>query len=413
MRRQRRGYGAVMAITLLGLIAAACGGGEEGAGNGGSEPVALHIGAVLPETGSLAFLGVPMIAAVRLAVDDVNAQGGNVTLTLADSATSPAEGLESVRRLLGEGADVIVGAGSSGVSQAFIQTLFDERVPQCAASNTSPVFTTQENAAYYFRTIPPDTAMAPVIADVATAQGATRIAILGRADAWGTALDALLREEFARLGAESLSILYDPEAPSRSAEVAAVVNYSPDMVINLGFSSDGTDTVRQLLEAGVGPERQFAATGLYTPTLWRGVDANNPAVLDGMLGISQTAKGSEAFRERLAAVAGEHLAYGAEAYDCVILFALAALVAGDPADSDAMLAAVEGLTRGGVTCASYRECAGLIVAGQDIDYTGISGPINLDAAGDPTVAVYSIHTWENGGEAVTLSTETVDLAARE
>ena len=42
----------------------------------------------------------------------------------------------------------------------------------------------------------------------------------------------------------------------------------------------------------------------------------------------------------------------------------------------------------------------------------MSGPINLDAAGDPTVAVYSIHTWEDGGNPVTLSTETVDLAAK-
>ena len=378
-----------------------------------SGPVALHVGAVLPETGSLAFLGVPMIAAVRLAVEDVNAQGGAVTLTLADSATSPAAGLESARRLLAEGAHVIVGAGASGVSQAFVQTLFDERVPQCAASNTSPVFTTQENAAYYFRTIPPDTAMAPVIADVAIARGASRIAIIGRADAWGNALDALLRAEFERLGAETHSVLYDPETASYSAEVASVVNYDPDMVINLVFSSDGAETVRQLIEAGVGPERQFAATGLYSPTLWESVDASNPAVLDGMLGISQTAKGGDAFKARLTAVAGDYLAYGAEAYDCVILLALAARLTGDPGDGEAMMAAIAGLTHDGAECSSYGECAALIDEGRDIDYRGVSGPINLSPEGDPTVAVYSIHTWEDGGTSVTLGTETVDLAARE
>ncbi len=423
--------GALVAAAISAAIAiTACGGGEdaeppapretpapaaEGAAteDAAAAPVALHVGAVLPETGSLAFLGVPMIAAVRLAVEDVNAQGAAVTLTLADSATSPATGLESARRLLAEGAHVIVGAGASGVSQAFVQTLFDERVPQCAASNTSPVFTTQANAAYYFRTIPPDTAMAPVIADVAVAAGASRIAIIGRADAWGNALDALLREEFERLGAESHSVLYDPETASYSAEVAAVVNYGPDMVINLGFSSDGSETVRQLIEAGVGPERQFAATGLYSPTLWESVDASNPAVLDGMLGISQTAKGGDAFKARLTAVAGDYLAYGAEAYDCVVLLALAARLTGDPSDGDAMMAAIAGLTHDGTECASYGECAALIDAGEDIDYRGVSGPINLSPEGDPTVAVYSIHTWEDGGKPVTLGTETVDLAARE
>ncbi len=426
----------LVVVALLAVALAACGGGEDPAPPPATAPaeattatetptatqpeateagtvaetVAINIGAVLPETGSLAFLGVPIIAAVRLAVDDVNAQGGRVTLSLADSATNPAAGLEGARRLLGEGAHVIVGAGASAVSQAMVQTLFDEQIPQCSPSNTSPVFTDQENAAYYFRTIPPDTAMAPLIADVVVARGHSRIAIIGRADAWGNALESLLVDEFEELGAETLSVLYDPETASYSAEVAAVVSYNPEMVINLGFSSDGSETVRQLIESGVGPERQFAATGLYSPTLWESVDASNPSVLDGMLGISQTAKGAGEFKDRLRAEAGDYLAYGAEGYDCVILMALAARIVGDPADGEAMMRAINGLTHDGVECTSYAECAALIDEGQDVDYSGVSGPINLSPEGDPTVAVYSIHTWQDGGNAVTLSTETVDLA---
>ncbi len=421
MRTAWRTGGAFVAALVCALALAACGddGGGEPATATPAEPAAtpdapaLHLGAVLPETGSLAFLGVPMIAAVQLAVEDVNAQGGDVRLTMADSGTDPATGLGAVQRLLGEGAHAIVGAGASGVSQAFVQTLSDERTPQCAASNTSPVFSTQENADYYFRTISPDTAMAPVIADTVVERGASRIAVIGRADAWGNALAALLEEEFTRLGAERLIVLYDPEEPSRSAEVSAVVNYVPDMVINLGFSSDGADTVRQLLEAGVGPERQFAATGLYSPDLWQAIDPNDPSVLDGMLGIQQGGDTIPAFLERLgAATGGDYLAYGAEAYDCVVLLALAALVAGDPGDGEAMLAAVGGLTRGGVECADYGECAALLAEGRDIDYTGVSGPLNLDAVGDPTVAAYTLRSWADGGQAVDLGVQVIDLEAR-
>ena len=413
----------VAATTMLALALVSCGdGGEEptptpeattatAATEASAAPVTLHIGGVLPETGSLAFLGEPIIAAVRLAVEDVNAQGGSVSFSLADSATNPATGLEGARRLLGEGAHVIVGAAASAVSQAFVQTLFDEQVPQCSPSNTSPVFTTQENAAYYFRTIPPDTAMAPLIADYVVSRGLSRVAIIGRADAWGNALESLLVDEFDKLGADTLSVLYDPETASYSAEVAQVVNYNPDIVINLGFESDGSETVRQLIESGIGPERQFAATGLYSPTLWESVDASNPSVLDGMLGISQTAKGAEDFKARLRAAGQDYLAYAAEGYDCVILMALAARVVDDPGDGEAMMAAIAGLTHDGVECTSYGECAALIDEGKDVDYSGVSGPINLSDEGDPTIAVYSIHTWEDGGNPVTLSTETVDLAA--
>ena len=253
--------------------------------------------------------------------------------------------------------------------------------------------------------------MAPLVADIVVARGHSRVAIIGRADAWGNALESLLVEEFEELGADTHSVLYDPETASYSAEVASVVNYNPDIVINLGFSSDGSETVRQLIESGIGPERQFAATGLYTPTLWQSVDDSNPSVLDGMLGISQTAKGAEDFKDRLRAEAGDYLAYGAEGYDCVVLMALAARIVGDPADGEAMMRAIDALTHGGVECTSYGECAALIDEGRDIDYSGVSGPINLDAAGDPTVAVYSVQTWEDGGNPVTLSTHTVDLAA--
>lgn len=422
MRTARRPGGALVAALVCALALAACGDDDDDAPAAtvvdtpaatATEAGALHIGAVLPETGSLAFLGVPMIAAVRLAVADVNAAGGNLRVTMADSATDPASALTAVRRLLGEGAHAIVGAGGSAVSQAFVQTLSDERTPQCAASNTSPVFSTQANADYYFRTIAPDTAMAPVIADAVVGRGAARIAVIGRADAWGNALAALLEEEFARLGADSLTVLYDPEEPSRSAEVTAVVNYAPDMVVNLGFSSDGADTVRQLLEAGVGPERQFAATGLYSPDLWEAIDPNDPSVLDGMLGIQQGGDSAPAFLERLAAATGgDYLAYGAEAYDCVVLLALAALAAGDPADGPSVLVAVAGLTRGGAECASYGECAALLAEGRDIDYTGVSGPLNLDAAGDPTVAAYTLRGWADGGQALDLGAQVIDLEDR-
>ena len=443
MRRSSgRAWAAVAVAALLALAVGSCGGDGEtatapateappaaggdapetatasatetppAAGGDAPDAAALHIGAILPETGSLAFLAVPVVAAVRLAVEDVNAEGGNVTLTLADSATLPATGREAARRLLGEGAHVIVGAGASAVSQAFIQILSDERIPQCSPSNTSPVFTTQENAAYYFRTVPPDTAMAPLIADVVVGRGATRVGIIGRADAWGNALDALLRTEFAALGAETHSVLYDPETASYSAEVASIVNYDPDIVINLGFRNDGSETVRQLLEAGVGPERQFAATGLYSPTLWRDVDPTDPSALDGMLGVAQSVRASGEFAERLAARSGDdYLAYGAEGYDCVVLLALAARLAGDPDDGEAMMAAINRLTQGSVACRGYGQCAALIEAGEDIDYQGMSGPLNLDAAGDPTVASYSVWTWEDGGNPVAIGDQTVDLGA--
>ena len=111
--------------AALVLVAAACGGDDAG------DPE-LVIGQVMPETGALAFLNAPMIVSIDLAVQDIQAAGGNVRLLTGDSATDPDVAPETVNRLLGEGAHVIVGAAASGVSQSFIQTLYDAQIPQCS-----------------------------------------------------------------------------------------------------------------------------------------------------------------------------------------------------------------------------------------------------------------------------------------
>ena len=391
---------ALALVAVFGLVAA-CGDDDDGGG-----AVTLHLGTVLPETGGLSNLGRPMIAGVRLAEADIKAAGGDIQVTYADSATSPETAPEAVNRLLSAGVHAIVGAGASGVSQSFIQALFDEKIPQCSPSNTSPSFSTQENAAYYFRTVPPDIAIAPILADLVVGDGHTRISLVARADDWGQSLLHELEKELEQVGAEYDSILYDPAAISFAAEVAAVESYGPDAVINITFN-EGVALIRHLIEAGYGPERQYLTNGLIDPGLANQVDPSNPNVVDGMRLLEPGA--DLEFNKRLEAQTGGEIAYGAAAYDCTIILALAAQIAGST-DGDALLDAVGKVTDGGTECTSYAQCSDLIRGGEDIDYVGVSGPINLDEVGDPTVATYIITTYTNG-EFDRLRVAEVDLSS--
>lgn len=398
----------VSVAALLALLVVACGGDEEeptpeptsapateAAATEAPPPdeaVELHIGVVLPETGALGFLNPPMIESVRLAVADILEAGGAIKVTYADTGTNPDVATESVNRLLGEGAHVIVGAAASGISQSFIQRLYDERIPQCSPSNTSPSFSTQENAGYYFRTVPPDEAVAPIIADEVVADGGTRVAILARADDYGNALANLMVHALNELGAESSIISFDPNASSFESEVAATRAYGPDAIVHISFE-EGTSIIRGLLEAGFGPEIQYAADGLFFPTLWELVDPNNPNVLDGMKLIG--ASGSREFNERLGTITGGNLIYGGQSYDCVVLLVLASEAAGST-DGDAIIEALATLTDGGAECRSYADCSALLAEGENIDYVGVSGPLNLDEVGDPTVGNYAIAQFQDG-----------------
>jgi branched-chain amino acid transport system substrate-binding protein len=42
---------------------------------------------------------------------------------------------------------------------------------------------------------------------------------------------------------------------------------------------------------------------------------------------------------------------------------------------------------------AFAECKEMLEAGEDIDYNGISGPIEFSDAGDPTVASVGVYTF--------------------
>ncbi len=367
--------------------------------------VALHVGLLVPETGAVGPLAAPAIEAMKLAVADINAAGGNITVTLADTATNPATAREAAARLLGEGADVIVGPATSAVTQAVIQALFDERVPQCSPSAQSPALSTQENAAYFFRTVPPAHAVAPIMARVVAEDGGARVAIVGRADDYGTAISGLVAQLLTDFGAEAEVVLYDPAATTLDAEVAAVADFAPDAIVNVGFFFDGTSIIHGLIEAGFGPEIQYGGDALFHPFLWQLIDPSDPTVLDGMKFIGVA--GSDEFNTRISDVTDGNVNFAAQSYDCVVLMALAAEIAGGT-DGDAIMAAINGLTHGGTECSSYGECAALIDAGEDVDYVGVSGPINFTPAGDPTTGSYAVFQFQ-GGQIAVLEAYEVDL----
>jgi branched-chain amino acid transport system substrate-binding protein len=88
----------------------------------------------------------------------------------------------------------------------------------------------------------------------------------------------------------------------------------------------------------------------------------------------------------------DSFSYGPEAYDAIVTTALAAAVAESDSGTD-IGAEIPGVTREGTKCTSYEECMGLIEEGEDIDYDGASGPIEMSDAGDPQVANFQIREY--------------------
>lgn len=218
----------------------------------------LKIGSLLPQTGSLAFLGPPEFAGVELAVNEVNEAGGvlgkDVEYSAGDSGdTSTDTASQTTDRLLTEGVDAIIGAASSSVSLTVIDKITAAGVVQFSPANTSDKFTTYADHGLFFRNAPPDVLQGSVLGQVVIDDGVSTAYILALDDAYGTGLAARVGDVISGGGVEVLdTVIYDPKATSFSSEIQAVKDAQPDAIILISFD-EGSRILRGLVEAGVGP----------------------------------------------------------------------------------------------------------------------------------------------------------------
>ena len=222
----------------------------------------LIIGTLLPLTGNLAFLGPPEVAGAKLAVEEINAAGGvlgaPVQLLEGDSGDASTDtATQTADRLIAGGANVIVGAASSGVSLTVIDAITGAGVMQISPANTSDQFTTYNDNGLYFRTAPPDTLQARALADLIIEDGNNTVGILALNDPYGTGLaentlnnlvDAGLSED------DIVSITYDPQAANFDSEIQEMVDFNPDAIIVIGFE-ESSRILQGLNSNGIGPQR--------------------------------------------------------------------------------------------------------------------------------------------------------------
>ncbi len=364
----------------------------------------LTFGSLLPQTGSLAFLGPPEFAGVDLAVEDINAAGGVLGEDVVqvrgdsgdtDSGIAPAE----TDKLLAADADVIVGAASSGVSLTVIDKIMSSGAVMFSPANTSTAFDEGDYAGedLYFRTAPSDILQGAVLANLLIEENRQNVAILARQDAYGETLASEVAKNLEAAGGKvAATVFYGEKAPSYDSQVAEIADSGADSVLLIAFE-ETTSIVPQLIQAGAGPQ-DLPTYFVDGNTAGYGPDADTPlppGTLEGTKGTIPGAETAGDFKDRLLEVDPDlnDFAYSAESYDAVIVSALAAIAAGDDAGS-ALGKEVVAVTTGGTACTTFEECAPLAEEGEDIDYNGVSGPIELGETGSPTSASIGIYEYD-------------------
>ncbi len=357
----------------------------------------LTIGALLPQTGTLANLGPPEFAGVELAIDDINAAGGyngsDIAYQASDSGDTTTDiASQSVQRLLAADSDVVIGAASSGVSFNVIDAITGAGAVQFSPANTSPDFTTYDDNGLYFRTAPSDVLQGRVMGDLLLQDGYLDVALLTIDDPYGAGLAENITSTFEEGGGTIVeNIVFNPDAPTYDAEISQLAAAQPEALVVISFAQV-IQIVQALQAQGLGPDT--LPLYLVDGNIDDFADEFAPGTLDGTKGTLPGAETTGDFQARLLeknpALTG--FPYAPESYDATVLVALAAAAAGSDA-GEAIAGQLQAVSAEGTKCTAYAECLELVEAGEDIDYDGFSGPIEFDENGDPTEATIGVYQY--------------------
>lgn len=375
----------------------------------------LSLGTLLPKTGAFVYQGPALDAGVHLAMKDINDADAIPGIAVKlDEANQHDEGnpsagtaSQSTDALLVGGVDAIIGPATSAVAVKVIDKVVCAGVIMFSPSNTSPVFTTYPDHGLYFRAEPSSVFEGSVLGKLVVADGNSTAVVMSRDDPYGNYLREDTVKAIQKSGGQVLdSFHYDPDVFDHDKDIQRIKAKNPDAIVLIGFTESAQILVN-MIEEGLGPSSKRVYSTNMTNTLAGQVSPRDPGVLTGTKGTRLDA-GSEAFVKRLkeANPGLRDLTYAAQAYDAVMITALAAAVAGtdEPA---AVAKEINGVTETGEKCASFAACMTLVKDRKDIDYDGASGPLEFADPGEPRSATYVISEIQADGTVRSLRSERV------
>lgn len=231
----RRTVRLLATALTLGLVLGACGDGDPAAAD------AVVIGVLTSRTGPFTVYGVQAEAGMRMAADELNADGGiegrPVRLVTVDDRNDVDEGVTGFERLVEvEGAVAVGGVISSSVGVAVAQVAEELQVPFLPVKAGSEALLTRDSRMTFRTCLPAAPMIATPLLQYARARGVGRVGAVVADYAWGRSIEAALEEAFDGSGVDLLVEVAGPP----------------------GTDTDFTPYLRPLLDAPVG---MLVATG--------------------------------------------------------------------------------------------------------------------------------------------------------
>ncbi|MDE2891169.1 MAG: ABC transporter substrate-binding protein [Chloroflexota bacterium] len=337
----------------------------------------------------------------KLAIRQINEAGGvfgrPVIGVIADINFDTDFAVAVARRLVEEeGVDAFVGPNTSAASLAVIEAVIEPLgTPTISPSATAPALSQARDRDFFFRAVPSDSALGPVLAQLARERGHGNLGLIYRDDAWGRGLFDSFREAWdGVLNAAALAV--DTESCEDQLRQAAADG--AQALVLFTFRNGSTLCVSQAVELELFDRFMFGDTD-QSRALIRSL---GPEILAGMIGTAAADNPdnpSARFWERTytkAWGAPEHksLTYVRAVYDAAIALALAAQSA-QSTDGAAIRDHLRSIADGEGPAFGPSQLADALHAaehGEPFDYVGVESSLAWDDHGD--ITRFTIGVWQ-------------------
>lgn len=231
---------------------------------------AITMGVIGPMTGAAASYGNSVANGVRIAAEEINALGGlQVILNVQDDEHDPEKAVNAFNTLWDDGAQMIVGAVTTGPCIAVAAEAYDARMFMLTPSASSPDVTADNDNVYQLCFIDP--AMGSSAAEyIARAELATKVGVIyNNADAYSTGIYQAFEAKAAEVGIEiaAVSTFSDDANADFSVQIAAMKDADVELVFLPIYYTPASNIL-------------IAAKAAEFAPLWFGVDG-----MDGLLNI--------------------------------------------------------------------------------------------------------------------------------
>ena len=263
-------------LTLLPIIAIGCGSEEETS----EESDVIKIGHFASLQGDIATFGQQTDKGMRLAVEEINANGGilgkKIELITEDSrSTTQDAGLAAQKLISKDEVAVLLGEVSSSLSLVAAPIAEREQVPMVTPASTNPAVTVDENGTvrdYVFRICFIDPFQGRVMARFAYDNlGARRVAILAdNANDYSVGLANNFREAFTEMGGEVVfETAYEAKQVDFRSQLTSIRNANIDAVYVPGYYTEVSLIAEQARDLGI-TQPLLGGDGWDSPELTKG-----------------------------------------------------------------------------------------------------------------------------------------------